>query len=374
MKKKIIAHVAGGLTTGGVEAVIYNYFSHMPLEEYELHYLTYTDPNEVEKKRFEDLGFIVHTLPRKKEHFWKAFWAVYRIFKENKVNIVHSHMTLMSFLTSFIGILTGVKVRIAHSHLAQYPTGIKKYIYALFKIFSRVTSTDWFACGVEAANYLYGEKNVKAGRVTILNNAIDLTRFTVEKEVRERIRQKYGLQDSYCVGHVGRYTEQKNHMFLIDIFEEIAGAREDAKLLLVGEGPLMEQVREKIASKNLQDRVIIAGSCTNMQEMYQAMDVMVFPSLYEGLSVALLEAQAVGLNIFVSDTVTPELNLTEGIHYLSLKDSPKKWCEAVLEKAGSYVAYDNKQVLAEKNYDIYREAKKLDDFYNAKIAGKQEVK
>ena len=374
MGKKVIAHVAGGLTTGGVEAVIYNYFSHMPLEEYELHYLTYTDPNEVEKKRFEDLGFIVHTLPRKKEHFWKAFWAVYRIFKEYHVNIVHSHMTLMSFMTSFIGILTGVKVRVAHSHLAQYPTGIKKYVYAVFKVLSRITSTDWFACGIEAANYLYGEKNVKAGKVTILNNAIDLSRFKVQEEVRVQIREKYGLQDAYCVGHVGRYTEQKNHSFLIDIFEEIARERADARLLLVGEGPLMEQVNEKIAAKNLNDKVIIAGSCTNMHEMYQAMDVMVFPSLYEGLSVALLEAQAMGLEIYVSDTVTPELNLTEGIHYLSLAQSPKEWSSAVLKNAVVGQFHDNKNVLAEKNYDILREAKKLDDFYSMKIAGKQEAK
>ncbi len=366
MSKKIIAHVAGGLTTGGVEAVIYNYFSHMPLEEYELHYLTYTEPNEVEKKRFENLGFTVHTLPRKKEHFWKAFWEVYRIFKEYRVNIVHSHMTLMSFLTSFIGMLTGVKVRIAHSHLAQYPTGIKKYIYALFKVFSRITSTDWFACGVEAANYLYGEKNVKKGKVTILNNAIDLQKFQVQPEVRERIRKQYGVDGYYCVGHVGRYTEQKNHTFLIDIFEEISKVRQDARLLLIGEGPLMEPVREKIAKKGLQDKVVIAGSCSNMNEMYQAMDVMVFPSLYEGLSVALLEAQAVGLEIYVSDTVTAELDLTEGIHYLSLKDSAKEWCDAVLKDAKVGVVHDNKKVLAEKNYDILIETGKLDDFYNSK--------
>ncbi len=370
MAKKVIAHVAGGLTTGGVEAVIYNYFSHMSLEEYELHYLTYTDPNEVEKKRFEDLGFIVHTLPRKKEHFWKAFWAVYRIFKENRVNIVHSHMTLMSFMTSFIGILTGAKVRVAHSHLAQYPTGVKKYVYEVFKVLSRMTSTDWFACGIEAGNYLYGEKNVKEGKVTVLNNAIDLSRFKVQEEVRDRIRKQYGVQDAYCVGHVGRYTEQKNHSFLIDIFDEIAKERTDAKLLLVGEGPLMDQVKEKIAAKNLQDKVIIAGSCSNMHEMYQAMDVMVFPSLYEGLSVALLEAQAMGLEIFVSDTVTPELDLTEGIHYLSLEQSPKAWSDAVLKDAAIGVFHDNEGVLAEKNYDILREAKKLDDFYSGKIADK----
>ena len=148
--KKRIAHIAGGLTTGGVEAVIYNYFSKIDRKDYELYYITYDTPDPAVKKKFEDIGFHVYEVTKKKENLKKSCKEVYTILKENHINIVHSHMTLMSFVTSFLGKLCGIKVRIAHSHLALYPTGIKKPVYAFFKFCTRVTSTDYMACGKKA--------------------------------------------------------------------------------------------------------------------------------------------------------------------------------------------------------------------------------
>ena len=216
--KKRIAHIAGGLTTGGVEAVIYNYFSKIDRKDYELYYITYDTPDPAVKKKFEDIGFHVYEVTKKKENLKKSCKEVYTILKENHINIVHSHMTLMSFVTSFLGKLCGIKVRIAHSHLALHPTGIKKPVYAFFKFCTRVTSTDYMACGKKAGEYLYGKANMKNGRVRIMNNAIDTEKYAYNEEIRNKKREELQIGDRFCIGHVGRFAEQKNHAYLIRYF------------------------------------------------------------------------------------------------------------------------------------------------------------
>lgn len=362
MKIKI-AHIAGGLTSGGVEAVIYNYFSAMNRDNYELHYITYDTPNEEVKKKFENIGFTVHQVAKKKEHFFKSCMQVYTIFKSNDIAIVHSHMTLMSFVTSVIGIFTGAKVRIAHSHLAQKSSGWKRILYGLFKWLTVVTSTDYFACGEDAAVFLYGEKRVNRGKVTILHNSIQVQKFLPEESLRREIRERMHLTEKICYGHVGRFTEQKNHDFLIDIYEELHRIQPESILMLIGEGPLEDRIKKKVAQKGLGENVLFLGSREDVQDLYQAMDVFLLPSLYEGLALALVEAQCAGLPIITSDTVTREIALTEEITYMSLGESPGAWAEAIARKSHYGQKKNNAALLAEAGYDIAKEADKLDNYY-----------
>lgn len=369
-KKQIrIAHIAGGLTTGGVEAVIYNYFSHLDLTDYELVYVAYDPPNEAEKEKFEKLGFTVYSVTKKKENFVKSCMEVYRIFKKHEINVVHSHMTLICFITSVIGMFCGVKVRIAHSHLAQYPTGIKKIIYGVFKWLTRITSTKWLACGEEAAKYLYGEKALRSGKVTILNNAVDIDKFKYQPEVRDHIREKYQIQDKICIGHVGRFTEQKNHTFLIDIFKEIHEKMPNTVLLSVGEGYLEDAIHEKVAACHLEDCVIFTGSCNNTNELYQAMDLFLFPSLYEGLAVVLVETQTAGLEIVASDTITREIALSDSIKYFSLNKSAKEWAEEIIPMLQVGRRNNVEDAIIHKGYSISHEVDKLDRLYRQESIG-----
>ncbi len=370
--KKRIAHVAGGLTTGGVEAVVYNYFSNIDLTEYELHYIAYDTPNPEVQKKFEDLGFQVHAVTKKKDNLWKSCVEVYRILKDNQINIVHSHMTLMSFVTSFLGMLCGVKVRIAHSHLAQYPTGMKKIVYAFFKCFTRMTSNVYFACGREAGNYLFGKNNMKKGNVRIINNAVDTKKFSYQEELRKTKREQLGIGERICIGNVGRFTEQKNHTFLLDAFAKVHESNANTVLLLVGEGPLQEEMKQKANMLGLSDSVIFTGSRNDVDELYQVMDVFALPSLYEGLAVVLVETQCAGLQVLTSDTVTKEIEITDNITYLPLNDLAV-WTKEMLE-ACNRTRQESKthpDTIRKAGYDIEKEARDLDKMYEELLQGKK---
>ena len=365
MKIKI-AHVAGGLTTGGVEAVIYNYFSHMNLDDYELYYISYDTHNEAVQKKFEALGFHVYEVCKKKDNFFKSCKQVLDILKENEIQVIHSHMTLMSFVTSVLAKMTGIKVCIAHSHLAQHITGPKKFVYAMFKCLTKWTSTHYFACGQEAAMYLYGPKVVEQNKVFLMHNAIDTKKFAYDEKVREQMRKELEVEDAFCIGHLGRFTEQKNPLFLIDVFHEVAKRREDARLVLLGEGPLLEEAKEKVTDYQLDEKVKFVGSVTNPEQYYQAMDVFFLPSLYEGLAVSLVEAQCNGVPVVTSDKVTKEICLSSQYKVVPLAAEESVWAEEICRLA------QEPDVLARKNgyrmvedagYSIDIEAAQLDKFY-----------
>lgn len=364
MRKITVAHVAGGLTTGGVENMVFQYITHMPEENYNWIYITYDTPNEMVREQFEAQGVKVYEVAKKKEHFFKSCRQVYRILKENRVDIVHSHMTLMCFITNIIGGLAGAGKRISHAHLVLYPSKIKRPVYRIFKKLTSWTATDRFACSRDAAEYLYGKAALRKGRVRILNNALDGRLFEFQPEIRQDIRRKYGLESKTVLGHVGRFTEQKNHSFLLDVFADYNKERnENSSLLLVGDGPLFEKMKEKAKKLGIEENVIFAGATDHVQELYMAMDIFLFPSLYEGLGIVALEAQLTGLPVLASLEVPREAALSEDMCFLSRDAGIKEWSrktEALQrERRGSALEH----VLAERNLDIHTEAKKLDAIY-----------
>lgn len=373
MKIKI-AHVAGGLTTGGVEAVVYNYFSHMPSKDYELYYISYDTPNEQVKEKFEALGFHVYEVCKKKDNFLRSCSQVLRILKENDIQIIHSHMTLVCFITSMLARLCGVKVCIAHSHLAPQVTGIKKYMYGIFKWLTKITASDWFACGKEAGVFLYGKKAVESGKVVMMHNAIDIQKYGFCEETRKKTREQIGAKNRFCIGHVGRFAEQKNHSYLIDIMCEIVKIEPDAVLYLFGEGPLETEIRQKVERLSLQEHVIFVGSVNDMYRYYPAMDVFLLPSLYEGLAVSLVEAQCSGLPIVTSNTVTEEIRLSDTYDVFALDEEPVVWAKAVCKYAKERESKERIDARREAyrfievhGYNIRKEAKELDTFYKNAI-------
>lgn len=359
-----IAHIAGGLTTGGVEAVIYNYFLHMPRDKYQLIYISYDKPDEKVKRKFENLGFIVFEVEKKKNNFVKSCWQVFQIFRKYNVKIVHSHMTLMSFVTSYIGRLAGIKIRIAHAHLAQKPKGIKRFAYAVFKMLTKLSSNYYFACGQDAAEYLYGKRFVLKKSIYYMKNAVSLSKYKYSKEKREAIRSQMGIGDNYLLGNVGRFTEQKNHIFLIQIFKEVKKKIPSAKLVLIGDGPLRVKVNQLVKEMKLESDVIFVGSIHNVEDYYSAMDLFVLPSLYEGLSVALVEAQTSGVAILSSDTVTKEIMILDNYFQVSLSSNTQIWADKIVQiNADNLSRVDSLNQIREAGYDIIKEAEKLDLFY-----------
>jgi glycosyltransferase involved in cell wall biosynthesis len=200
------------------------------------------------------------------------------------------------------------------------------------------------------------------GRVKIIHNAIDVKRFTYDQELRNKMREKLGLTDKLVLGHVGRFNYQKNHPYLIDIFDAVCGKRDDAVLLLLGEGPDMDAIKEKCRQLGIYDKVLFAGNQKETEAYYQAMDIFLLPSFFEGLPGVLMEAQAAGLRCFVSDTVTGEAQATDLVTYCSIGQPPEKWADEILQNA-SYERRDTSQSLAAAGFDVRAQAEGYRNFY-----------
>lgn len=372
MERIRIAHIAGGLTTGGVESVIYNYFSYMDRSRYELVYISYDTPDPQVARRFRDLGFTVYAVTKKKDHFFRSCAEVYRILRRHRIQIVHSHMTLMCFVTNLLGRLAGARVLISHSHLVVYPTGLRRPLYALFKFLSRVTATDWFACGEDAGVYLFGRRAFDRGRVRLLYNAIDLDDYRCSEDQALRARAAAGLEGAVVVGNVGRFTEQKNQLFALEVFRAFRKRRPDSRLLLVGSGPMLQQVRDRAAELGLSDAVLFPGSDPQPAKYYRLMDVFLFPSTYEGLGIVALEAQAASLPVLASDAVPREAAVSGHMRFLSLDASAEAWARALEQLLPERARMRTEQqalrrAMEARHLEIGQEAVRLDGYYRSRL-------
>ena len=362
-RKIKIVHIVGGLHSGGVEAVIYNYFSHINMNEFEVHIISNSPSVKECEDNFRKLGFIIHVLPERKKDFFGNLKQTIKIFKENDFDILHSHMNLNSFYHTFLGMLTGIKVRIAHSHLVEFPSNpISKAISGFKKLLNKMFANRYFACGESAGAYLFGKKNVKNGKVYILKNAITVDLFLYNETIRASIRKELGIDNRFCIGHIGRFTEQKNHSKIIDIFREFHTLRPDSVLILIGTGELEDEIKLKVQDYQLNDNIMFLGVKNDVYKYYQAMDAFLFPSTYEGLGIVLVEAQCASLPCFSSDVVPHEAKVSELVEFYSLSLSAKEWAENINNY--SYPARLNRyETIVNAGYEIQSAAKTLEKWY-----------
>lgn len=230
------------------------------------------------------------------------------------------------------------------------------------RIFTK-NATDLIVCSEEAGKYLFKDKPFQ-----VLKNAIDSQKFITYAYTREAIRKELGLEGKFVVGHVGRLHPQKNPDFLIEIFAEIKKKKVDAELILVGAGPLEDRVKGKVSKKRLSDCVHFLGNRKDMNRIYQAMDVFVYPSLFEGLGIVAIEAQAAGVPIVCSEGRPPETDITPIYRKLMLSDGAEKWADAALEMFGSEYHHTNMQkYIVEAGFDMSATAKKMEEYYTNKV-------
>jgi glycosyltransferase involved in cell wall biosynthesis len=234
----------------------------------------------------------------------------------------------------------------------------KGILKSILSVPVKVLVTDRFACSQKAGTFLFGKKDF-----AIINNAIEVKKYIFNEETREKIRTKLNLNNKFVIGHVGRLSIEKNHLFLLDVFAQVHNKCIDSVLLLVGEGALKLKIKEKVKALGLEDNVVFLGVCSNVNEIYQAMDVFVLPSLFEGLPTVGIEAQTAGLMCFFSDEVTPEVKVTNFVQFISLKNNASYWSEQILKYSNGYKRYDKSEILIQAGYDIKNTAKQLEDFY-----------
>ena len=360
-----VLHSVSNMARAGIETMLMNYYREMDRSRIQFDFLANKPaPGEYDAE-ISSMGGRVFVSPGLNPlHFPRYRRYMAELLRGNPdIRIVHAHNEAMGYYALQSAKDAGLQVRIAHAHNTQI---IRDYKYPLKLICKQLlpgAATDYWSCGKDAGIYYYGEKRWNASGF-ILHNAIDVSRFGFRREVRDRQRQLYGLEKCFVVGHVGRFNVQKNHTRLLDIFAEIVKAVPDARLALIGVGELEPAVKEKARAIGIQDKVLFLGQMADVSDWYQAMDCFVLPSLFEGLPVVGIEAQASGLPCVFSDQVTDEVLLSPEARRVPLRADDAEWAREILAaRRPEADRIQGMDVVRRAGYDIHTEARKLQETY-----------
>ena len=359
-----VAQIIGKWVGGGVESVVMNYYRYIDRTKIQFDFICDDDSTNIPYEEIEKLGGKVILIPPYQKVF-KYHNKLKKILKEGHYKIVHSHINTLSVFSLFAAKCAGVPVRIAHSHSTTNKKEKKKNLLKqLLRPFSELFATDYMCCSELAGRWLFGDKEYDKGNVYLLNNAIDLDKFKYNETLRKKKRKELGIKDdTLVIGHIGRFVAQKNHDYLIDIFNEIHKKNNNSVLLLAGQGPLMEEIKNKAKELNLDDSVKLLGQRNDANELYQAFDVFLLPSLYEGLPVVGVEAQAAGLLCYLSDDMTKETKVLDITKFMSLNNTPEEWADNILDDVKKYKRIDVSKEMTAKNFNIKEEVKRLEKYY-----------
>lgn len=350
-------------TVGGIEAVLWNYVSHIPTEQIQFDFINTYETISIGDKVCAR-GSVVYSLPSRKKHLFAYKKAIAAFMREHASE--YDAVWLNDCMFGNIDILKlarkyGVKRRIIHAHNSlNMGGGISRLIrHKLNAWLLRFYVTDYWACSELAGGWSYPKDIVGAGLVKVIPNAIDIDAFSTKEPIRNKHRKELCVDDQLVFGHVGRFHFQKNHLFLIDIFREIHKLNSNSVLLLIGSGEDEGKVRARVAEFGLEQAVRFLGTRKDTNELYQAMDAFLLPSLFEGLPVVMIEAESAGLPCFVADTITKESDISGNVHFIPLSMEPAAWAKYILDNMEKFVRRDVKDEIRKNGYAIEDAAVKL---------------
>ena len=355
-----VLHILQRMEAGGTQALLMNIYRNIDRSKVQFDFLVeYPDKQFYDEEILKLGGKVYYSNVRNDFNIFKFEKKLKKIIKENNYKIVHVHAYTIGYFCLKVAKECGVPVRIAHSH-SNEATRDFKYLPKLFlqRIYT-VYATNLMACSEDAGKYLFKNKKFE-----VMNNAIDSRKFIYNKEIREKIRKKLNIENSFVVGHIGRFKPEKNHKFLIEIFSEVKRKKNNAKLLLIGTGDLENSIKKQVQELNLQNDVIFLGNRTDVNNLYQAMDIFIFPSLYEGLGIVAIEAQASGTPIVCSNKLPPEIEISSICKKLSLSETAEVWADEAIKLAEDNKSKRNlQQEVINAGFDLSDIVNKLQDFY-----------
>lgn len=356
-----IAQMMTDMNYGGVEMVIMNYYRHIDRSRFQFDFYALEGSKIPQREEIETLGGRVFVVTRY-THVPEYEKALIKYFKEEQYQIVHSNMNTLSVFSLYAAKKAGVPNRIVHNHSTAGKGETRKNIMKyMLRPFSKLYPTKLVACSKYAGEWIYG----KDADFTVFNNAIEVERFAYNPEIRKSVRKELGLDGKFVVGHVGRFCYQKNHDKLIDIFAEIKKKENNAVLMLIGEGELENAVKAKTKQLGHENDVLFLGKRNDINRIYQAMDVFVLPSRYEGLPVVGVEAQTAGLPCIFSGEVTDETKILPSSMFIPLDASAENWANAVIESVKKYERKDVSTEIRKAGFDIKEQAEKMMKMYDA---------
>lgn len=359
-----IAQIIGKWVGGGVEAVVMNYYRHIDKSKIQFDFICDDDSTNIPYEEIESLGGRVILIPPYQKVF-KYHKELKQVLKENNYKIVHSHINTLSVFSLWAAKSAKVPVRIAHSHSTTNKKEKKKNLLKqVLRPFAKMYATHYFACTEHAARWMFKDKEYDKGNVYLLNNAIDLDKFKYDEEIRKNKRKELNIDDNTLViGHIGRFVAQKNHTFLIDIFNELHKKENNSILLLAGQGPLMDEIKNKVKKLKLEDCVNFLGQRSDVNKLYQAFDAFLLPSLYEGLGMVLIEAECAGLPCYASTEVPEIAKVVDSLKFISLNEQSNVWSDSILNDIKKYKRKDCQKEVKVAGYDIKTEVVNLENRY-----------
>lgn len=357
-----IVHIIGKWLGGGVESVVMNYYRNIDRKKIQFDFICDDDSSNIPYNEIEKLGGKVILVPPYQKIF-KYLKELKKVLKNGNYKIIHSHINTLSIFPLFIAKVVKIPVRIAHSHSTTNKKEKRKnFIKQILRPFSKLFATDYFACSEYSGRWLFGNKEFENGNIYILNNAIEIEKFKFNKDVRIEMRKNLNINDdTLVIGNIGRFVEQKNHTFLIDVFNEVKKQKSNSVLLLIGQGPLENKIKNKVKELELGDSVKFLGQRNDVDRLYQAMDIFLLPSLYEGLGMVLIEAQANSLFSICSNNVPIEAKITENILFLKLEK--EIWKSNILNFKNVNRNNKTKNNLKNNKYEILEQSKMLEEKY-----------
>lgn len=356
-----VLHVFGGLGAGGTESLIMNWYRNIDRSKIQFDFLVRSDDSNYVKE-IEGLGgrvFYTSSFPR---HFLKNYRETCDILKRKEWDVIHVHgNAAMYILPLKLAKDYGYKVRIMHSHNVKTQNVFYEIIHKINKRRINSYATHKLSCSESAGKWMFNDD------WQIARNAINVDDYLYNNGEREKCRKQYNLTEKFVVGHVGRFSKQKNHFFLLEIFREILKINPESVLVLAGDGELLEEVKEKTVKLGISDSVLLLGRRNDVEKIMSAMDCFVLPSLYEGLGIVLVEAQMNGLPCYVSEEAyNEEVKITTSVDIISLKQSANEWAKRIIHNAhNQHSRLVNRELLEKSGYDITEEVKHLERLYQS---------
>lgn len=347
---KVFHIITGGLQREGISSTQLEFFKNLSMDEFKIYIAAVHNNSEDMIRDYENIGCTVFVFPDRKKKTIKYFISLVNKLKCIKPDIVHVHGSSAIMCIELLAAkIAGVKIRIAHSRNTKADNA--KIDKVLRPVFNQLY-TDALACGIEAGKWLFGNRDFK-----VIHNGKDFDKFKYDLNIRNNLRESYNLENKIVLGHVGVFNYQKNHEYIIKVFESFQKRYDNAVLYFMGTGPLIETCKRQVKEMKIDNKVIFAGSVNNVADRLQAMDIMLFPSRFEGLPNVVLEWQAEGLPCLISDTITKECAPSNLVKFASIKEKPEYWAEKIEEMLDEFTdrkmqAKNGTKALQKSGFDI----------------------
>lgn len=372
-KIKVLFFMDGIGNAGGIQEMSIKWMENIEKDKFQIDILSYnTGKRDNFPERIRALGGEVYVIPKYTNgDVINSIKHTKKFFKEHHYDILHAHSSSKAVFIMHYAKKAGVKVRILHSHSSKFVVTDKKSLLIANMLLKPTlkNTTDFFACSPEAGIFLFSKEAYDQGKITLIHNGINTKKFLPDAGKRKKMRNELGMEERFVIGNVGRFRPQKNHLYLMDIFKSVCDIDSDATLLCVGNGELEESIKEKATQLGIFNRIKFLGFRSDVSDLMQSFDLLLMPSLFEGLPVTAVEAQAEGVPGLFANTITPNVAILPTSSFLSLEDAPEVWAKKIISYKNIEREENPYKYILEQGYDIEIETKKLEKYYLDSLNG-----